>query len=379
MMMFVYVLVAILTLLFMITVHEVGHYLAAKLLKFRVNEFAIGFGKAIFKHTNKKTGEIFSLRMFPLGGFCAFEGEGDAGSPGANKTATQTLEGPHVGKGGHRTTAVRFTPDGKPITPFNEMAPWKRLIVLFSGAFFNFICAVVFSIILVGAMGYYQQAKITKVDSASHLNGTLKTGDIVKEVNGKKFTFLNNFQSRIAPFKINEEFKMTIVRDGQTKQVTVKKAQIDPIDGERYWALGISSEVSFIKLGFGGAIEKGFVFSGELVWMMLKLLGQMATFKVSFSQMGGTFSTISVMGQAISTSWMTILILIPLISVNLAVVNLLPIPALDGARMVFVLIEWVRGKPVNPELENRIHMIGLFILFGFMILLDLNYLIFSRL
>ena len=100
-----YVLLAIVILLFMITIHELGHYTAGKILKFKINEFSVGFGKTLFSKT-KKNGEVFSIRLIPLGGYCAFEGE---------DTANENSDS------------------------FNAQAPWKRLIVLFSGAFFNFL------------------------------------------------------------------------------------------------------------------------------------------------------------------------------------------------------------------------------------------------
>jgi regulator of sigma E protease len=356
-----YVLVAVLCLLFMITVHEVGHYLAAKLLKFRVNEFAIGFGKAIYKHTNKKTGEVFSLRMVPLGGFCAFEGEGDAGAPGAKIT-----------------NSPKTTPDGKPIIPFNDMHPWKRLVVLFMGAFFNFICAVIFSFILVLAIGYYQTAKISSIDPMSHLHGTLKSGDVIREIDGERFTFLNNYQQAAAKYDVGETFTLTVERNGGILLIPVAKQEIKPIDEQSYWGLGVSLTLQYEKCSFGDACGKAWVFSGEMAWMILKILGKMVTFQMSLSQMGGTFSTIQVMSEAVGASMLNLLILIPLISVNLAVFNLLPIPALDGARMVFVAIEWIRKKPVDQALENRIHTVGLFVLLGLILLLDLNYLVIQR-
>ena len=116
-----YIALAICVLLFMITVHEFGHYTAGKLLKFKINEFSIGFGKALISKT-KKNGEKFSIRIFPLGGYCAFEGEDED-----NKE----------------------NPDA-----FNNQKAWKRLIVLFMGAFFNFLSAIIFAVIFLMAFGY---------------------------------------------------------------------------------------------------------------------------------------------------------------------------------------------------------------------------------
>ena len=108
--------------------------------------------------------------------------------------------------------------------------------------------------------------------------------------------------------------------------------------------------------------------------MMLSFLWLMITGKISLSGVGGPIATVSVMTKSVSTSMLNIFILVPLISINLAVFNLLPVPALDGARMVFVSLEWIRGKPVDPMLEGRIHMIGIIVLFSLVILADINYL-----
>ena len=116
-----YILLAIVVLLFMIMIYELGHYTAGNLLKFKINEFSIGFGKAIYSKT-KKNGEKFSIRIFPLGGYCAFEGE-DEDKPGE-------------------------------VGAFNSQKPWKRLIVLFMGAFFNFLSAIIFAVIFLMAFGY---------------------------------------------------------------------------------------------------------------------------------------------------------------------------------------------------------------------------------
>jgi regulator of sigma E protease len=365
----VYICVAVAALLFMITVHELGHYMAAKALGFRVNEFAVGFGKPLFKHVSKKTGEVFSIRLVPLGGYCAFEGEGSAGSPGAEAAAepnpfTRTKSG-LVGRTG---------------TPYNETKPWQRLIVLFAGVFMNFVCGVIFAFILLVAVGYNNTVTITKINENSPIYATeIKEGDVITAVNGTKMSYLNGFTALVGKYGLGDEFTLSVRGKGD---ILVSKDfyYAGPDATEKTIALGIEEGIiEYEKMSAGPAVGKAFEFSFELAWLVLSFLGKMVVGQVSIDEMGGTLSTISVMSQAVSAGLINLLILIPLISINLAVFNLLPVPALDGARMVFVLIEWIRGKPVNPELENRIHMIGLLALLGFVILLDFNYLVIQKL
>ena len=131
---------------------------------------------------------------------------------------------------------------------------------------------------------------------------------------------------------------------------------------------------SYQKISFGQACLQAVPFSFEMAWECLVILGELLIGKYGLQDIGGPITTIGAMANASSISMLNYLLLIPLIAVNLAVFNLLPIPALDGAKMVFVLIEWIRGKPINRDLENKIHTVGLIILFGFVILVDLLHL-----
>ena len=140
-----YIFIAVLVLLLMVLIHELGHYVAGKILKFKINEFSVGFGPKILQK-KKKNGELFSLRAIPLGGYCAFEGETEDGN-----------ENPEA---------------------FHKQAPWKRLIVLFSGAFFNFLSAIIFSFILLMANGY-DLVEVKQIDSTSINYEILQENDVI--------------------------------------------------------------------------------------------------------------------------------------------------------------------------------------------------------
>ena len=332
-----YIALAILVLLLMITIHEFGHYTAGKILKFKINEFSIGLGKALFTR-KKKNGEIFSIRLVPLGGYCAFEGE----------DTTDENSG-----------------------SFNAQAPWKRLIVLFCGAFFNFLSAIIFSIVLLAVIGNGQMA-VSKVEGINNSVERLQVGDVITHCEGEKISFFNTISSITQDIGIGEDIKMTIIRNGEKKEIIVQKYAVQQ-EGTEVGMIGMQN--TYVKLSFGDALLQSVSFTFQMAWQCLVILGQLLVGKYGLSDIGGPITTIGYIADAGAISMLNLLLLIPLIAVNLAVFNLLPIPALDGAKMVFVLIEWIRKKPINRELENKIHTVGLFILFGFVIIVDLLHLI----
>ena len=152
-----YIIIAILVLLFMVLIHELGHYIAGKILKFKINEFSVGFGPKILQRKNK-SGELVSLRAFPLGGYCAFEGE---------------------------TEEKKDNPQA-----FSNQKPWKRLIVLFCGAFFNFLSAIIFSFILLVSSGY-DLVQVKNVNTTSINYGYLQSGDVIYGVENQKYNAIS--------------------------------------------------------------------------------------------------------------------------------------------------------------------------------------------
>ena len=189
-----YILLALVVLLVLITVHEFGHYCAGKMFGFKINEFSIGFGPAIYKRT-RKDGEIFAVRALPLGGYCAFEGEDEDGKdkPGS----------------------------------FNTMPAWKRIIVLLSGVTFNFLFAILTAVIYLMVAGFSTvQISSVVVQNNQYIND-FKRYDIVVAVNGKKVEAYRSFSSMISDYKLGEEFVVTVERDGKLEDIIVEKKEID--------------------------------------------------------------------------------------------------------------------------------------------------------
>ncbi len=372
-----YIAIAIVVLLLMVLIHELGHYTAGKILKFKINEFSVGFGPKILQKT-KKNGEVISLRAFPLGGYCAFEGEDEEGK-----------ENPLA---------------------FNNQKPWKRLIVLFSGAFFNFLSAIIFSFILLLANGY-DLVQVKTVPEQSINYNIMQTGDVIYGVNNKNIDFvnddyittlitdyvMNNFKTYSGenlleagePFEdennetfylVQEILPLNIKRNGKTQLLECKINIIYASDGSlASWpAPGYETmndvfgvQIHTYKYSFFEALAQAVPFTFKWAWKVLVVLFQLITGKLSIKALGGPVTTINMIASATQTNFVNILVLLPAIAANLAVFNLLPIPALDGFQMVFVAIEWIRKKPVKRSVINAINNIGLLLLLGFVIIVDI--------
>lgn len=375
----------------MVLIHEFGHYTIGRMLGFKITEFSIGFGKALFSRKNKR-GELISLRIFPLGGYCAFAGEEDTDAQ---------------------------NPDS-----FTNQKPWKRILVFLAGVTFNFAAAVIFSMILLCTVGYdipqvngfmpFDTQHISNIVEGSEITnvpeGTgLQEGDIIISIRGEKIDFaygktyneimkaeISALSEYMATYKdADNETKRLAFQEYPTIPAIVKRgddyanAELgfyqalvnnqkydengDKVEGEfvqeyeYFWDVNVTAYVHT----FWEAVERAVPFAFGMAWVVLKSLFLLITFQLPLSAIGGPVTTIATIASFTQTNFANILVLIPLISANLAVFNALPIPALDGAHVLFTTIEAARKKPIKRETENMIHAIGLFILFGAVILIDI--------
>lgn len=383
------VLLAVIILLAMVTIHEFGHYIAGKILGFKINEFSVGFGPALLKKRSKKTGELFALRVIPLGGYCAFDGEDEYEEETEDGNANgqeQTQAEPFAE---YQTQAQEEQPpkqtpqeDDEEDYPepkgerFNDQAPWKRIIVLIAGATMNYLLALLLLFCMFGFIGQ-PLYEVTAPREGRYLAPVYEAGDIIESVDGEKVYLITDYMTALSGRKKGEEVEVGVIRDGERTALTVTLEQdaefVNMSDtGTLLGALGLDGlSTVTVKHGFFQTLGRSFVYSYKIGGTVLRSLGELLTGKLGLDAMGGPVTTISVTAQAASSGLLQFLNISALIGVNLAVFNLLPIPALDGCKVIFCLIEWIRKKPVNRKIETLIHFIGIIALFGFAILVDI--------
>ncbi len=353
-----YICLAILVLLVMITVHELGHYIAGKIFHFGIEEFAIGFGPKLFSRT-KKNGEKFSIRLFPIGGFCSFRGE-----------------------------------DEESIDPtaFNNKKPWQRLIVLISGALMNYLFAVLVIIIMFSAYGHSALMTYDIVaDETVPIEYTFQREDVILEAEGKNVYLITDLMSAVDGKEKGELVEFMVIRDGKAQDVLIMLREdthfknVEDI-AKLYSALGIYHEVDAegalvrggiystgVKLGVFKTVGRSFEYSLKTAGTIFTVFRQLFSGALGIDSLGGTVTTITVTADAIRIGGLQYLLnMTAFIGVNLAVFNLLPIPALDGSRAVFTTVEWIRKKPLKRRVEGIIHGIGFVLILLFAIFVDLQ-------
>lgn len=380
---FFYILLAIIVLLMMITIHEFGHYIVGKLLKFKINEFSIGFGPKIFSRKNKKTGELFTLRLLPLGGYCAFDGEDALEEKKASYNSDAAVNNKNIDpfvSDSEETPAKSEVAEqhiveennAPDLKSFNRQAPWKRILVLIAGAGFNFISAVIFAFIFLCLGGNMTTVVAEKKfdQYGNEYNAALMVGDKIIKVNGTELTVMNTFSNVVA--KINGDTAVfTVIRNGETLDVNVIKTEIYDETNGNYVGYGFTSGNVAMPMNVGKALLYCVPYTLQLSWMILGTLGQLLTGKLALSTVTGPITTVQFMADAARQNWLNIFLLLPMISANLAIFNVLPIPALDGSKIIFTLIEWIRGKPINRTIEAYIHVAGMIFLLGFCVIVEL--------
>ena len=321
---------AILIFCFLNFVHELGHFIVAKLCGVKVNEFAIGMGPAFFK---KQKGETqYSLRVFPIGGFCAMEGEDE---------------------------------DSDDERAFNNQPAWQRALVLAAGSFMNLLTAVVLMIIIAFWVGQPTTVINEVLDGSPAQQCGLKQGDEITAVNGTDIKEWTDATSIIGAQK-NSEVTVTVLRDGISLEFR-PTAEFD--EDEQRSKIGIMPVMSHNPVE---AVSSGMKNTWNMTVMMGTVLKQLFTGDVSVKELSGPVGIVYAVNESAKVGVIYVIYLAAMLSMNLAIMNMLPFPALDGGRLIFLVIRKITGRRVTDEMEGKIHFIGIMLLFALMIYVTWN-------
>ena len=324
----------------MIFPHELGHFIAARRMGIKVNEFAFGMGPAIWKKQGEET--LYSIRLLPIGGFCAMEGED--GSEGET----------------HDPRA------------FNNKKPWQKIIILAAGSFMNIVCAVVIMSLVGGIMGF----TTTTIDIVSEgypaAEAGILPGDKIIQIDDTVINEWNDVSTAIYAAG-GAEMDVIIKRGGQTETVKLTPAiengtdaNGNPVTG---YVIGITCKVSHSPFK---AVIAGVQSTGNMVVTLFDSLGMIASGEAGVDDLSGPVGMVTLVDHTLDYGFWYYGFLTAFICINLAVVNMLPLPALDGGRILFALYTAITGKAVSEKVEGAIHLGGMMLLFALMIYVTFN-------
>ncbi len=326
------IVIAILSFLIMIVVHEFGHFIAARATGVQVNEFSVGFGPKLFKYQGKKT--LYTFRLIPFGGFCAMEGEDEAS------------QNPNA---------------------FCNKKPWRRLIIIVAGALFNLIFGLIVVMIILAPSTRFATTKVAQfTDTAVSAQHGLQVEDEIVKVDGRKIYTTYDLSYAFTGIK-DGKVDMDVRRSGKIVHLQDVQFATEEIDGVN--CIRVDFSVYGKEKNFGSFISQAFKTTlsyARIVWFSLI---DLIAGRFGLNAVSGPVGVASAMTSAVKAGWDAYLPLIALISINLGVFNLLPIPALDGSRALFVLFEMIFKKPVPQKKEALVHAVGFVILIGFMLII----------
>ena len=337
------ILLAVLFFGFIILIHEFGHLIVAKWCGVQVNEFAIGMGPKLFRFGKGET--KYSLRLLPFGGFCSMEGEsGEADEKG----------------GEHPKNPRAFT--AKPV--------WKRVFIICAGAAMNLLLGL----ILVGGLTVSQDligtAQVARfADGAVSSASGLQEGDRILRINGTRVLSSGDISYLIARDG-DGTVDFTVERDGRKMELPNVRFATQDQGGQTV----IQFDFSIVgeKKTVGNVLRSTFTETASMARLVWLSLFDLVTGQYGLSDLAGPVGTVGVIAEAASVDISGAVNLMAFITINIGIFNLLPIPALDGGKLIFLIIEGIRRKPVNPKYEGWITAAGFVILFGLMIILLFN-------
>ena len=331
--------------------HELGHFLLAKANGITVKEFFVGMGPTLCSFT--KGGTKYSLKLFPVGGACVFEGEDGKEEENSEGEAIPLSEG-----------------------AFPRASVWARISTVVAGPIFNFILAYLLALIIVGST-YSDRPVIQEViPGFPAQQAGMRSGDVIVRLGGER-VYLSREINLITMLRQGETLEVEYMRDGE-KYETVLTPMLDQESGR--YLLGFQGYAEYFKCSPLQVFQYSYYEVRYGLKATVKSLQMLMQGKASRDEVSGPIGIAALVDDVTEQTrplgiWIMIVNLMSLamlLSVNLGVLNLLPLPALDGGRLVFLLLEVVRGKPIPPEKEGMVHLAGFAVLCGLMVFIMYN-------
>lgn len=342
----------ILVLGLIVLVHEFGHFIFAKMFGVRVYEFSIGMGPRLCGTKPKKGKTTYNLRLLPIGGYVSLAGE---------------------------DPTEEFDPKDK--VPDNERLynkpVWQRFLIMFFGAGNNFILAF----LLLFFIGLFYGSpdmtnKITKLDETYPMyEAGIREGDYVISMNGHSISTVDDMTVYFS-LENGKKIDFVIERDGKEYTYSVDPIEEKDENDETVYKYGVVFEQNLkenLKHGFLNSLKYAFVKIGALIKQMVIVLSSLFTGKLGLNRLSGPVGIYNIVGEAtVSHILLNLANLTALLCVNVGFINLLPLPALDGGRLVFLIIEKIKGSPVSPKTESIIHSVGFYLLMLLMLIITIS-------
>ena len=335
------IILALIIFSLIILIHELGHFLLAKRGGVTVEEFSLGMGPRLI--STVKGGTRYSLKLLPFGGSCMMLGEDEA----------TTEEG-----------------------SFASKSVWTRISVIAAGPIFNFILAFVLSVIIIGSIGVDKPVILAVSEGFPAAEAGIQKGDTILKMNGTKIR-LSREVTNYVTFHQGEDVTFVYEHEGEERTVTLSPEQNE---GGRY-IFGLSTVSSYReKVGAWETLKYSAYEVKYWIQTTISSLKMLFTGQVGINDMSGPVGVVTIIGDTYKESaadggfyiWLNMLNISILLTANLGVMNLLPLPALDGGRLVFLIIEAIRRKRIDPEKEGMVHFVGLMLLMALMIVVMFN-------
>lgn len=335
------IVIAILIFAFLIFFHELGHFIFAKAFGIKVNEFCIGFGPKLIGFTKGDT--LYSIKLLPLGGACMMEGEDE---------------------------------DSDDINSFNKKPLWQRAVVVFGGPFFNFILAYILAAFILMSAGVDRPVLTSVMEGYPAAEAGMKAGDEIVKLNNYRVHFYRDI-SVYNIFNQDKEVKVTYKRGNEKFETTI----VPKLDSEsgRY-LLGVSNSEPRERIGVIPSLGLGFSEVKYQIYTTIQSLRMLIVGKISANELSGPVGIVKAIGDTYTETvdlgffytMLNLMNFMVLLSANLGVMNLLPIPALDGGRLIIFFFEAILRRKLNEKVEGVIHMVGFALLMALMVFVLFN-------